>query len=1062
MPMVSIKGIDKLDRFIHNYPAGNIFMFSWSFLFSLLFVITTCVSLSGQSPAFNHAFSNKEDYTLRTLTTADGLSHNMINCIVQDKTGFIWVATFDGLCRFDGYEFKKYYHQPGDTTGLPYFETHFLRVDKENNLWIIADGNYLSLYDRASDKFHNYSYKSKRNITSKVFLGIDTDIHGNLWFNGDDGVYWYDYSNKQFVKFPFPNSIRPQLPSGEYICIDNKNKIWLVNTNELTFIGDADSIISNKYSTLSLMKPCTIILNIPNYAPLFPHYLKLYNSGTDLWLATNFGLFKSEKRQRMILQDGDGILHDAFTDSLTITWATLKDGFYIYNTRSHHCINISPGELTSIQYCFLDKNKQIWCCGFDKNKVWGGLSEIIPSQGLFKYFLTETPEKNKLAVFGLFKDSRSNLWIGTKNYSCLIKILPTGQEIQCDFLSKEFKEIGGAPRAFTEDKNGKIWIGYYGGLLNMYDPDNNTFTQDVNVLERTKPLQKHLLSHKLLFLSADHNLYISGDFRFAKMSLKSRLVVFDTTLSGGIYSMIIDKSGSILLGGAGKIFKGLDENNKVKFKEYPINGIYYNIESIIEGGNNILWLGLLGGGIGKFNLQTGGFRIFTTKDGLSNNTVYNLIKDQEGNLWASTNNGISCFNIKNEQIRNFSISDGLKIQEFNSDAACIDNAGDIYLGGMGGVVCFNPKQVLESRAHSNSPVIIEDFTISGTPCYFMKALYDLKVVTLPKGTTNFKLSYSCLDLRYFDKIRYRYKLEGADKEWISSDYRNRFCNYSNLSPQHYRIVIQATDPNGNWNRETSLVIIIPPFYYQTVLFKLLVVLFILLLLSGIILFMVKSIRLSASKKLEQLKLETLRGQLNPHFIFNAMNSINYFISGSDKINANKYIGDFSDLIRAFLTNSSKEYIPFEKELELIEAYLKLEQLRFKEKFVYSIETDENINIPDVLIMPSMIQPFIENAIWHGVGPLQNRTGKIVIRFSELHSTYIKCIIEDDGIGRKASQGLKKELKIIRKSRGIEIITERLQSINSIYKTRHRIVIEDLSPGQKETGTRVIIDIPVKS
>jgi ligand-binding sensor domain-containing protein len=1054
--------MDKLDRLSDNFPTGNIFMFSRMLFLAFFFVLTNHHSLFGQSPTLKPAVTKKADYTLRTLTTADGLSHNFINCIVQDKTGFIWVATFDGLCRFDGYEFKKYYHQPGDTAGLPYFETHFLRVDKENNLWIIADGNFLTLYDRASDKFHNYSYKTKRNITSKVFFGIDTDIHGNLWFNGDDGVYWFDYSNKEFVKFPFFNLRKSQQPPNEYICIDNKNKIWIINGNELNFIGDADSIIFNNYSTSASLKPCSITLNIPNYSPLFPHYLKVYNSGTDLWLATNFGLFKSEKRQRMILQDGNSNLPEAFTDSLTITWATLRDGFYIYNTGSHNCINISPGELTCIQYCFLDKDNQIWCSGFDKNKIWAGLTEIIPSRGLFKYFLTETEEKNKLAVFGLFKDSRSNLWIGAKNYSCLIKILPTGQPVQCDFLSKDLKENGGTPRAFVEDKTGKIWIGYYGGILDVYDPNNNSFAQDVNVHERTKPLQKYLLSHKLLALSADQNLYISGDFRFAKMSLKSRQVLFDTILSGGIYSMIIDKSGNILLGGAGKIFKAHDENNKLKFKEYPIGNIYYNIESIVEGENNILWLGLLGGGIGKFNLQTGEFRIFSTKDGLSNNTVYNLIKDPAGNLWASTNYGISCFNIKNEQFRNFSISDGLKILEFNSDAACIDTTGDIYLGGMGGVVCFNPKKVLESQARSNSPVIIEDLTISSNPVYFMKALYELEAVTLPKGTTNFKLSYSCLDLRYFDKIRYRYKLEGIDKEWIYSDYRNRFCNYSNLSPQQYRIVIQATDPNGNWKKETSLNIIIPSYYYQTIFFKLMVFFVAVLLLSGIILFMVKSIRLNASKKLEQLKLETLRGQLNPHFIFNAMNSINYFISGSDKINANKYIGDFSDLIRAFLTNSSKEYIPFEKELELIEAYLKLEQLRFKDKFVYSIETDDHINIPDILIMPSMIQPFIENAIWHGVGPLQNRVGKIVIRFSELHSTSIKCKIEDDGIGRKSSQGMKKELKIIRKSRGIEIITERLQSINSIYKTRHRIVIEDLFPDQKETGTRVIIDIPVKS
>ena len=224
--MESTKGVISSHRVFMDGNSKRYHRLYFGILFLELFLFFDPFLIAfGQTSPLKSIANGKEDYTLKTFTTANGLSHNNINCIVQDKTGFIWIATFDGLCRFDGYEFKKYYHQAGDMTSLPYFEIHSLCVDKDNNLWIVAGNIGLSLYDRSKDNFHTYSAKTTKSITATKVFGIDTDINGNLWFNGDDGLYRFDYLTKQFIHYSAVQTQGNYKAGSEYICIDNKNKI---------------------------------------------------------------------------------------------------------------------------------------------------------------------------------------------------------------------------------------------------------------------------------------------------------------------------------------------------------------------------------------------------------------------------------------------------------------------------------------------------------------------------------------------------------------------------------------------------------------------------------------------------------------------------------------------------------------------------------------------------------------------------------------------------------------------------------------------------------------------
>jgi LytS/YehU family sensor histidine kinase len=222
----------------------------------------------------------------------------------------------------------------------------------------------------------------------------------------------------------------------------------------------------------------------------------------------------------------------------------------------------------------------------------------------------------------------------------------------------------------------------------------------------------------------------------------------------------------------------------------------------------------------------------------------------------------------------------------------------------------------------------------------------------------------------------------------------------------------------------------------------------------------RQINLKAKQKQDELRLESLRSQMNPHFVFNALNSVNYFISNNDKVAANSYIADFSRLIRSTLNNLSEDFIPLEQEIESIRDYLRLEHLRFSDKFNYELK-NELSEINRISVFPGLVQPFIENAIWHGVRGLEDRTGLIKVTIKPVNSTMIRCIVEDDGIGRKQAE-IYKNILPGKKSRGIGIVEERLKIISEIKKTSYQVTIDDVNPGEQETGTRAIIDLPIQT
>jgi hypothetical protein len=379
---------------------------------------------------------------------------------------------------------------------------------------------------------------------------------------------------------------------------------------------------------------------------------------------------------------------------------------------------------------------------------------------------------------------------------------------------------------------------------------------------------------------------------------------------------------------------------------------------------------------------------------------------------------------------------------------------------MGGFVRFFPDSLdVAETLSGNQRILLTGLEVSGQPRHLLKSLEESDSIIFQRGEDNFHISFASTDFVNSDKTVFRYRLTGLDKTWTKTGAYNRNINYSNLKPGWYKLVVEATDVNGEWSASRKITIRITPKFYETRIF---IFLTSLLLLSAIlfsIIFYIRNIKQKERQKQDELKLQSLRGQMNPHFIFNSLNSINYFISNNDRLSANRYIADFSRLIRSILANMGNNFIPFENEISSIEDYLRIEHLRFGDKFDYKIDSEKITDKQQTEVTPGIVQPFVENAIWHGVRALENRKGFILIKFIPVENNGIKCIIEDDGVGRIASVSRQENIEN-HKSRGISIVAERLQINSKLRKINYKLEISDLNPDKPETGTRVEVDIPV--
>ncbi len=1024
----------------------------WIFILPLILI--TFFS-RGQSP-----------YNFFQLSLDKGLSDSRVTDIVQDHYGFMWFGTPNGLNRYDGYSIKTFHSSQGNN-GLPSNSIVSLYASRKGELWI-GTATGVVKFDFAKQKFLHFdtSYKEGAEIDKASISDFEEDRDGNIYVATVGGVF-------------------------RYLNIEKK---WESVNNILSQPGRLRRIRRLKFFTDDLLYAST-----SGNIPLFEINIKTKSIDSilinvnDTCCPNTYGIEKINNNLLMV--------------------GLLSHGIVNVNTKTKENFKI-PGVLSendSIRYntvydILKDSRGRIWMASF-----YFRLAEYLPTENRTVTF--EKDPYNPYSFDGnsalcVYEDRQHNLWVGTSGKGVyrfnpddnVVKFtagndynpgsIPRGQVLSLvvtdsnslfvgtdkgpsffNFTTKKYKNFKGlsttgidAPLEYAQiglaDQNGKyIWIGTNRLGLMRYDKIKETFQCFSRV---TKPYPLHDDGISDLLQLPDGNLFtigfgLPGIFNTKTFEYTSKRnntnKVFNVT---GVSSICYDEKKNIWLAtGNGKLYEYDIQEKQLWERSNYLKGVK-GLEAIykIIADHDELFLGT---NVGLVILKKGVLaevHSLRHPDNLMDE-VRSMVLDGEY-IWLSNIRVLGRLHRKTGKLIFIGQRDGLSNVQFIPSAFTLTPQGTIIIGSHKGYYEINGERI--RRNNMSTPPYLTSFLVSDKPLEMEAAISGASKIRLKNSQNFFSFEISSFDYQEAGDIEYAYKLEGFDKDWQYLG-KNRTGSYTNVSGGDYTLKLQSRHMGGEWNgKGQSISIHINKHYSESWWFW--ISLFLLAAGLSYVYYRSRIIRINKNAqirsdyeiKLNELENSALRTQMNPHFIFNSLNTINSFISRNETTQAHQYISKFSKLIRYILDHSRQRKILLSDELDVLNLYIQIESIRFENKFDFKITVDDQIDPSTVELPPLIIQPFVENAILHGLLPLAR---KGLLKIDLVHKDdLLLCTVTDDGIGREKSRMIKKDYLTKHTSHGIEITLKRIELFNKEHGKDETVVITDLTSG----GTKV--EIPV--
>ncbi|MEO6289258.1 MAG: two-component regulator propeller domain-containing protein, partial [Ginsengibacter sp.] len=657
---------------------------------------------------------------------------------------------------------------------------------------------------------------------------------------------------------------------------------------------------------------------------------------------------------------------------------------------------------------------------------YGGNPGLVRKEGVTgteKHFVNDPANPHSLShdnIFTIYEDLKGELWIGA--WRGLNKYArSTGTVVRYRFnkdadsiLTKE------SIQAIHEDKSGILWFGTTGGLLG-YNRQTKSF-----IHYRHIPNDSNSLSHN------------------------------------EIYCMYEDIFGILWLGSR---TDGLNELNPQSGKvQRFLAGA--NIHCLCQDSEGILWVGT-SIGLYKSNHSLNNFSLFTGPNAefAGKFVVNGILEDDKQNLWLNASSGICRLNPKKSEVVIFTRHEDPI--HYNGTGYYKGKKGELYFGGTSGYFAFFPDQI---RGNTIPPQIVlaafriaDKVVLPGEESILKQSLSQTKEIRLHYDQNVFSFGFAGIHYSNPKGNHHLYMLEGLDNTWRKGGEENT-AYYYKVPPGHYIFKVKAANSDGVWAEKSIKLIILPP-WYRTSWAYLLFVSIVAGLIYAFIKYRINGIRIEhemilQKHKAAELEMQALRAQMSPHFIFNSLNSINKFILQSDKLQASEYLTKFSRLVRLILQNSQASLITLESELEALRLYLELEALRFDNQFDFNISVAEDLDIEILKVAPLIIQPYAENAIWHGLMHKDDK-GHLAINIYQEEDHILCCKITDDGVGRNRAAELKSKLAPTHKSMGMRITAARIEMLQQNKQLDTTIKITDLVLADGSAGgTEVMLKIPI--
>ena len=963
-------------------------------------IIITYILVFSASINYGQAFQGELPY--KHYTTKDGLSGSNVLSFLQDKNGFIWFATSNGLSKFDGKQFKNYSKADGLLS---------------NNLTGIAQSEDSTIWVSNYDKGLNII---KQGIISEYNINNSspTFIHHMIEFNGH--VYVYGDYFSEIYKNRLNKIITRSIDNGRY-------KINDINVYDVKKNNADSSILIFSYRGVFKYKNHTIkLINSNKYYSCFEfdnHCLLGTQGHIDIAdynvhkIDHNYINIKRNYQIQCLLMDFNS----------TLWFATVNHGLYCYKNGKIIDVGKPMGlDKTQINFIKMDNEKNIWIGTYGKGVYCFynlGLTNITTKDGLNNNFATS-----------IVKDQQDRMNIGTINGidimdNSRINHISTSNQYQMDYIrdivcsnKDNIFVVGTVGRSKNDEnkiikiKNGKINYYFINGTSIAIDNDDkllqggwsgvvleyNSINNKLLLLNRFQITQNHGEGNKInKILVTDRNAYWFGTSKGLVIFNNNKLTHLNSNkiLSGNITVLTLDKNEDIWIGGS----EGLLVNKNNKWSEILTSDStsLTDVTSVAFVKSDV-WIGTL---IGLYELSNGAVQKINPDWGLISNEIHSLYYDKvTNNLWIGTNEGLSRLN--------FNI-----IKLYNKTKL------KLYV-----------TQIKTNKA----------------------TYFSMSNLRFNSDENNISILLSAPYFRYVSSLIYEYKFNNGQSTWKET--KNNELEFASLSPGSYNLIIRAKSLNGDIsNAKVISFIIATPFTKSSWFYSIIILCIVVpavLITRSIISKKHKELeekRIIENKILE-LRQQALNAMMNPHFIFNSLNSIQNFINNHNKKEANDYLSKFAKLIRQNFDTAQEGFINLQEEIERLKTYLSLEKMRYGENFNYSIVVDDKINKKDIMLPNMIIQPFVENAIWHGILP-SKKAGNLLIKFVDDNSSSLIIYIIDDGIG--FSQKAKKS-GVNHKPRGISLIKERLELLNKDRRINNTLNIKS----DAGSGTKVEIILPI--
>ena len=940
------------------------------------------------------------------FTEQDGLADNYINAIIESRDGQLWIGSNRGVNLYDGTGFQSFIPHSKKSDAI-----QDLAIDRNGRLWAATLGG---IYFLGEDSVLQKERKS--NIAFGRMYAALLDSQGRLWMAGEKGIFQFNENTEKWIKKWSDHAEVLDLAET------TDGQIWaaafnygLVKFNGRTWGLEADT-------------------NLPSVR------LQCLWPGQDgqLWVGTQtVGVFIFEK-------------------NLNIKTGVFEQHISKLNTSDGLCNN-------SIRAITNDRWGNVWLgtSGSGVCKYGGQEFEHITRQdGLKSDF-----------VYALSTDTSGSLW------------LSAGEMGLSFFNGKNFTHFGRDSgfmnvkcRAIHQDQNGQVWFGTERwGLATFF------FTND------------SIPKRKFAFFDREDNGLAGNYIRDITSNTKNEIwlamtdgglshLTYFNSVTGKIsiknygtgeglsdpnaHAIHFDKWGRLWVGtrnkGLGFVFK---ERVEMLGPVSKASNIF--VRCMAEDGKGNLWIGTDDRGIGVAAIYSDTmpvFKFFAKKDGLASANIYLLQLDEFGQLWVGTDRGVDKLtldasgNILN--VENYGFAEGFKGVETCQQASVLDKEGNLWFGTVNGLMRYRPQQdtgkIVKPQVHFTSINLFYEPLAKTT----FGQLFD-KNTGIKKGAV-FPYNKNHLGFEFFapnfpnpEKTFYSWQLIGSEENWSPFSKRNE-VSYSNLPPGEYIFKVRAKNEKDVIGDVLETDFIIEPPFWQTWWFRVSAGSFLILLISTLFWLRIRQVRKSAAQEKAQLEMQNhllqleqkaRQLQMNPHFIFNALNSIQSLVARKDFDGSRGYILKFGKLMRAVLDNSRQALIPLEKEIDTLQKYLEMEQFCRDGNFDFIINTN-HLESDDLQIPPMLLQPFVENAILHGVAPLKDRRGMIEINFSE-NGNKLQVEIKDNGVGINKSPDVGQEEKK-RSSAGIAVTRERLAILNGSLSFKNN----------NGNGTLVSLNVPL--